>query len=221
MKIAIILLTCGRVDYTRRTLDTLAAHNPQLCSQAMLLHGDDRSPLDQHQANCELARAAGFKTVLQPSLQYGVARMTELLVQEAAQHGADLVLNLQNDWESVRPLPLDDIAQLMQNAGVYTVRLYGRDKSPGRPAGIHHGGREPRRVVAWSPAAVAGWELGDIHWGHPPAVTRIERAIELTYMSRSESQSRWRSGKIHALTARPVESVMSHIGTERTVGFMA
>lgn len=221
MKIAITLLTCGRVDYTRRTLATLCLHNPGLRDEFVLLHGDDRASLADAEANTAAARAAGFETVLAPSLRYGVARMTELLFLEAQRRGADAVLNLQNDWESRRPLPRAEIEQLLAG-DAYAVRLYGAMKGPGSPSGIHHGGRTPRQVAEWTPhATLPGVELADIHWGHPPAVTRIEQAIALTRAAPSEAASRRRSGEITQLTARFTDNVMSHIGEHRTTGFRA
>jgi hypothetical protein len=222
LKIAITLLSCGRTDYTLKTIETLIEKNPSLRDDYILLHGEDRSPLEESRANIAAARAAGFETVLQPSLQYGVAKMTELLFVAAAKRGADLVLNLQNDWISMRPIPKSEIIGILSDESIYTVRLYGAYKSATGRCGIHHGGREPRQVVEWKPhSTLQGVEVGDIHWGHPPAVTRITDAVNLTRFAPSESVSRKRSGEITRLTARFTENVMSHIGRERTPGFRA
>jgi hypothetical protein len=217
MRVAITFLTCDRVEYSRRTLETLAAHND--LSKFVLLHGDDWSRDD---SGGEYARALGFRTVAQSrNGRYGVARMTEVLFEKALREGCDVVLNLQNDWECMRPIPVATIEEALADERVYCVRLYGAMKSPTGRCGIHHGGREPRRVVEWSQSAIPGWEIGDIHWGHPPAVTRIDDAIALTKSARTESVSRKRSGKITRLTVRPVANVFNHIGRERTPGFVA
>lgn len=216
MRIAITLLTCDRVGYTVRTLETLAAHND--LSRFVLLHGDDASTDD---AGGKLARSMGFQTAVQSRKRVGVCKMTERLFHAAQASGADVVLNLQNDWECLRPIPVETIAELLVDENVYCARLYGAMKSPTGRCGIHHGGRDPRRVVEWVPAPVPGWEIGDIHWGHPPAVTRIADAIKLTQNVLRESQSRKRSGRITRLTVRPVANVFSHIGRERTPGFVA
>lgn len=217
MRIAITFLTCDRVEYSRRTLETLREHND--LAGFVLIHGDDASSND---LGGQLARGMGFRTMVQTrGKRRGVAKMTEELFKAALGEGATHVLNLQNDWECLRPIPVDTIAELLADENVYCARLYGAMKSPTGRCGIHHGGREPRRVVEWSQAPVPGWEIGDIHWGHPPAVTRIADAIKLTQNVLRESQSRKRSGRITRLTVRPVANVFSHIGRERTPGFVA
>lgn len=219
MKIALTLLTCDRTAYTRRTLETLAAHND--LSRFELIHGDDASYEAEGRA---LANAAGFRTAVQNrKKRLGVARMTELLFEAALGVGAGLILNLQNDWESVRPIPVDEILCILEERrDVYCVRLYGQWKSTTGRCGIHHGGREPRRVVEWRPLqGHEGYEIGDIHWGHPPAVTRVTQALQLVRGARAESVSRARSGAIKDLTVRTSQNVFMHIGRERTQGFVA
>lgn len=216
MRIAITFLTCDRVDYTKRTLETLAEHND--LSGFVLLHGDDASTDD---TGGDLARALGFQTVVRNRrARVGVARMTADLFEQAMAHGAELVLNLQNDWECWRPIPLTDIGEIFEDQRVYCLRLYGAMKSRTGRCGLHHGGREPRMVVDWAPYR-PGYEVGDIHWGHPPAVTRIDHAVRLTHRATSESESRKRSGRITDLTVRVIDNVFSHIGRERTAGFVA
>ena len=221
MKIAITLLTCGRVDYTKTTLDTLVAQNPNLVNDFILLHGDDVSTPSERLASIDIAEAAGFQSVYVPKAQIGVSGMTEALFVEAAARGADAVLNLQNDWLSLRPIPVDEILEVLEDEQVYCVRMYGAYKSSHGRCGIHHGGRKPLAVVEWMRHQVPGYEVGEIHWGHPPAVTRIKEALKLTAGAKSESDSRMRSGKLTRLTARVINNVFNHIGAERTEGFKA
>lgn len=217
MRIAITFLTCDRTEYTLRTLETLAAHND--LKQFELIHGDDAS-VDQ--AGPDVAHALGFHTrVRNYGKRRGVAAMTAALFACASELGADLVLNLQNDWECHRPIPLDDIEAIFTDPKVYCLRLYGAMKSTTGRCGLHHGGRQPRRIVEWQPHLLQGYEIGDIHWGHPPAVTRIDHAVKLTRGAPNERVSRERSGHITDLTARVIENVFWHIGRHRTPGFAA
>lgn len=217
VRIAICLLTCDRTEYTQRTLQTLAAQNE--LGRFILLHGDDAS---QDQAGPDLARAMGFETVVQSrKRRRGVAAMTADLIAAAQRVGAKFVLNLQNDWESKRPVPLSDAAAIFADPQVYCLRMYGAFKSAHGRAGIHHGGREPLKVVRWAPHVMAGYEVGDIHWGHPPAITRIGHAVKLTAGARCERETRQRSGRITDLTVRVIDNVFSHIGRERTPDFAA
>jgi hypothetical protein len=222
MKIAITFLTCGRAEYTARTLESLCHHNPDLKDNSILIHGDDFSA-EGRSTNCLMAEQAGFQSILLPKKQQGVAKMTAQLFEIAANQGADSILNLQNDWESSRAIPFGEITDILSSRqDIYCVRLYGAWKSHTGRCGIHHGGREPRQVVEWSSNGVpAGYEVGDIHWGHPPSVTRIREAMRLTQGMDTESQSRSLSGKLTALTARTIDNVFWHIGRERTPGFHA
>lgn len=217
MRIALTFLTCDRVPYSFQTLNTLLEHNPSIADNFILLHGDDASKDD---AGGELARMYGFKTVVQNTkTRRGVARMTADLFQAAAEAGADTILNLQNDWECKRPLALADFSRILDDERVYCIRMYGVFKSAHGRCGIHHGGREPRRVVEWQPYA-PGYEAAEIHWGHPPAITRIEEALFLTKGAAVESQSCRRSGTLTKLTVRPTgPNFFSHIGRERTPEF--
>lgn len=221
MKIAVTLLTCGRADLTERTCGSFEAFNGR-DNSFRLLHADDMDTIDSRAANARIAKRFGFETIIQAKQRRGVARMTELLFQEAAARGCDAVLNLQNDWLSLRPVPYGQIVGILSDPAYYNVRLYGHMKSQTGRCGIHHGGREPRVPVEWRPhPMLEGYETGEIHWGHPPSVTLMEQALWLTKGAVSESVSRKRSGEITLQTARVVQNVMNHIGRERTKGFKA
>lgn len=197
------------------TLSTLAQHND--LSQFILLHGDDCS---EDRTGPLAAEALGFKTVVQSSGErQGVARMTEALFKEAKIAGAEAVLNLQNDWKSLRTIPVVELEDILRDPAVYCVRMYGFWKSESGRCGQHHAGRTPRELVEWKPYRINGYEVGDIHWGHPPAVTRITEACALTKGAEAESVSRWRSGKLKKLTVRPLNNFVNHIGRERTPRF--
>lgn len=214
MKIAICLLTCDRVALTADTVTTLVKHND--LSPYLLLHADDAS---KDRSVFPLIRTAGFTTVFQATRRQGVSFMTQLLFEAAHAEGADAVLNLQNDWRSLRELPLQGIIRLLQRGDVYCVRLCGPEKSPGRLFGTTHAAKDRNKIVEWTPVDDE-FEVGDIHWGHPPCVTLIKNALYLTRNAGSESASRKRSGEIDKLTARPFKSIFMHTGDVSTEGFM-
>jgi len=201
-------------------LGSLIAYNPAATLEGVeLLHADDASTDPEV---VEIANVAGFNTIFQSTKRRGVAYMTERLIEAAALLGADAVLNLQNDWECVRPIPWADIERLLGNPFVYCVRLYGAWKSRTGRCGQRHAGHAARELVQWSPVVdTPQYELGSIHWGHPPAVTKIAEAVELTRNAATESESRRRSGRLDLLTARTVDNVFFHIGRERTEDFRA
>jgi GT2 family glycosyltransferase len=59
VKIAVALLTCDRVEYTAKTLETFAQHND--LDRFVLLHADDGS---EDTRNEDLAQSYGFTTVV-------------------------------------------------------------------------------------------------------------------------------------------------------------
>lgn len=216
MRIAITFLTCDRFDYTQITLRSLVQHND--LSKFILLHGDDAST---DQRGNELAKDCGFTPrVMNTGRRRGVARMTADLFNAAQKAGATHILNLQNDWCTVRPLPMEDIDRIFADPKVYCMRLYGAMKSATGRCGIHHGGRDPRKVVDWRPYLLPGYQIGDIHWGHPPAITITKFGLALTQGADREGESCRRSGRImDYFTVRPVENIVNHIGRERTPEF--
>jgi hypothetical protein len=210
-KVAICLLTCGREHYTARTLHTLAQHND--LSKFLLLHGNDVVGVEENSA---LASRYGFETVLAPKIRQGCSQMVSQLFIKASIKGAEWVLHLENDWESDSAIPVDVIPQMDESH--YCARLYGVFKGRGAlPCHTTHFGRA-KQPVAWEPW-IGGWEVGSVHWGFPPAITRMREARFLTCNIQREQDAMHRSGVIGGLTVRPVTNVMSHIGEERTPVF--
>jgi len=221
VKVAIALLTCGRADYTRQTLESLAKFND--LERFTLIHGDDYSK-DGRQENEELADAYGFETRLPADVKKrGNAAMTHLLFKEAEKAGADLVLYLQNDWESQEPIDMEVVQRFYDDDRLYCMRLFGKYKAQGEHQKClrRHVGKDSL-WPAWEPWSGAyGWEMGDIHWGHPPSITRMKEAMFLTEGVNGGSESSRKSGQLSRLTIRPIDgNIMSHIGKEKTVGFM-
>lgn len=215
MTIAVCLITCERPDYTRRTLETFCALNDT--SRFMLLHGDDASDGDD---NLELAREAGFETVFRGQSRVGGQANRRAVVREAVHLGADQVLMLENDWESVRPFPWPLYEYAFARLDVWCMRLYGQFKEVGRrPAGTLDAGRGV--PAEWAPLAGAPEpaEIGHIHWGAPPAVASAECVKWLLESTEKDGDAMRLSGRIDDLTVRPVRNVVYHIGEERTPEF--
>lgn len=224
MTVAIGLMTCGRVEYTRRTLETFSAQNLGARERFLLLHADDASTEPEILA---LAGAHGFETIQTSASRIGARAIRAALVQAAATRGADWVLLLENDWEWARPFPWPLFDFLTQHRpDVYCLRLFGTHKGRDRkwPCATVHLGRA-RRAVTWSPlvGAPEPSDVATIHWGAPPMVTRIAEAVQLctpppprTPASSSDVEAIQASGKLTALVARVRENVVFHIGVEAT-----
>lgn len=205
--IVVGLMTCDRVDYTRRTLESFAQHND--LTKFKLIHADDASKED----NRAVAAAHGFETVVQSQRRYGVRVMRSSLIDAAVAMHAEWLLLLENDIETVRPFPFRLFRYVCHHfPEVYTLRLYGqyKDVEKKEPCLTTHK-RQFHQTVEWlrMPGAPEPAERGLIHWSAQPAVTRL---AELSHLHQTGHEPRgW--------TARVVENVTSHIGHDnRTPG---
>jgi hypothetical protein len=204
MKIAVALLTCDRVDYTARTLQSFRACNPDV-SRFVLLHGDDGSVSDENHA---LARAHGFQTVVQARSRMGW-RVTRPALLETAAYLSPWILLLENDIESVRPFPWTLFDFVRKHPQIYCLRLYGRFKDAAKTElclSTHK--REGHTPVEWRPLRNGPEmsQVGRIHWSAQPCVTRSRELLSLHRTGHEPT----------GYTARVKKNVMSHFGSQRT-----
>lgn len=227
MTIAVLLLTCDRLDLTRATLESFARQNPDARERFMLLYADDAST--DPAALQALTAAHGFETVVAHPTRRGVRALRAAGVAVAARRKADWVLVLENDWEWARPFPWATFTRLVaEHPEVYHLRLYGQYKERDRKNRcwtIHMG--RGRSAVTWEavrglPEAV---EVAHIHWGAPPALTRMAEATALCvapsgtgYDGSGDVHEMHASGRLTAKVARVVENVVYHIGFTKTPG---
>jgi len=203
--IAVALLTADRYAYTAATLGSFAAHND--LSRFQLLHADDASTDARVPA---LAADHGFRTVAQSTRRRGWLAM-RLALFEAAAKQADWILFLENDIEWLRPFPWPLFDYVSRHANIYCLRLYGEFKDrhgEDRCLAFHKQGSRVQ-PVKWKPlkSAPEPCEVGLIHWGAQPSVTRVQPLLDL-------HRHGMESGE---LTARVTQNVTAHIGLERTV----
>lgn len=205
MTVAVCLTTCGRYDYTKRTLETFAAFND--LSRFVLLHGDDGSP--DRKGMSKLARRHGFATVVENRTRQGWLPTRRALVLRAARV-ADWVLILENDIESIRPFPWPLLRFVAARPSLYCLRLFGEFKGPNRtdPCKTTHQWKGNRQVV-WKPlhGAPEPAQMASIHWTAQPSVTRSRELVALHRDGIKELRMK---------TARVVSNVTIHIGAERT-----
>jgi len=225
VRVGVAFLTCDRLEYSRRTLESFTAHNPDARERLILVHADDASEKPAHVA--ELAAAHGFKTLVQHTVRRGVRGLRAAAVAKLAELGAEWILVLENDWEWTRPIPWDVLECVMTRHDIYTLRLYGQYKGRGRtwPCWNFHRGRD-RSPVVWKPleGAPERVEVGSIHWGAPPSITRTRELLELCirpsgggYDGTGDLHEMHASAKLRGrLVARVVENVVFHIGDEPT-----
>ena len=212
--IALCLLTCGREDYTKRTLASFDTHNDM--ERFTKLHFDDRSVGTR---NDELAARFGFQSLPKRNARLGVSVATLLLVQDAFLREIPWTLVLQNDWESVKPFPWHLLHRIHDDDGIWSLRLWGRRKDQGDPImdEIHKGRRSA--PVEWVPYD-DGAEIASIHYGAPPTAYRTEMLLRLLARSSHERDAMRKSGAIDAMTVRVTDNVVYHIGEDKTPDFI-
>lgn len=203
--VAVLLLTCGREDYTQETVSSFRAHNRN-GDRFMLLHGDDASPTRENQ---EIAAAAGFETIHAPSKRQGQATALGELLNAARVRGADWVLWLESDWRWTGPFPWP-----LLDLGAECIRLYGDMKGPGNPTGGHLMGT--REAIVWQPVS-PGLDRGRAHWAGPPSATRTHRLAELAW-HRGTLKEISLAGTLDTIRLR--SRIVEHIGEVQTPDFM-
>lgn len=206
--VAVLLTTCGRLDYTTRTLESLSAHND--LTRFQLFHADDASGQPEI---LRVVKQYGFRTIFRTKkTRLGGAGhpLRAHAIRRMGNRGVRWVLVLENDIESVRPFPWDAFALVRRDPSIYCLRLYGRFKDAD--------GKEPCKTthqwkadldVTWKPIKKAPepMELAQIHWSAQPSVTRFHELAALYLGDKREMKLR---------TVRVVHNVMVHIGKERT-----
>jgi hypothetical protein len=239
MKLGIGLISCDRVEETVRTIESFALHNTRGNPLdvpgehvVQLFHADDSSK-DPYIRRTAANHGFELITKIHEPRQGGQA-MRRQFIAAAKTAGCTHILVLENDWESVRPLPWDAIGFAFSFEQIFCMRLYGvyRERDPvtglgrracgkthyGKGKGIH----DPNWQKVMVPKTNEMLEFGDIHWGAPPNITRIAEAVWLHDGTKSEGAIIKKSAKIGPLlSARVVDNVFYHIGYDRTPGFKA
>ena len=120
----------------------------------------------------------------------------------------------QNDFESVRPIPLDVVQTVMDSRPrVGWVRLYGINKNDtikgGNPTNPTHKFKPGQPLVKWKPFEIAGerLEIGDIHWCYHPAINRREVLLKIIQGVKSERDAAEAALKTGCLTVRFMRNI--------------
>jgi hypothetical protein len=205
------LLSCERFDYTIQTAGSFVAHNP---TGFVLWHCDDASTDPRLRPTVQ---SFGFRPLVYTRQRVGVTAMIRALSLRLQELGAEWMLLLENDWETVKPFPWSVFDEV--SVDVWCLRLYGRYKARGekRPVRNYHQGRS-KADPGWQ--SHGEYEVGDIHWGNPPSVARVDRVVWLHEGVRTEKQAIERSGLITDRVARVVDNVVYHIGETHTPDFV-
>jgi hypothetical protein len=218
--IAVVLLSCDRLEYTRRTIATFLEQNAAQLDRFKLWHCDDAST---DPGVRRAAADAGFVPLVYTEERAGCTEMIRRASRKLEHAGVEWMLLLENDWESVRAVPLDTWAAAARDFDAWTFRLYGRFKERDcqRPAGTRHRGRSGADPRWRTHEAAEPYEVGDIHWGNPPAISCVELVAWLHKTAKREKDAIVKSGEIQRPAARVLTNTVYHIGSARTGGFKA
>lgn len=214
MKLAVALLTCDRFDYTVQTVESLLKHND--VSDWNLFYADDASTDSRMRRYVE---AHGFEPLVLHEERKGCSPTTEELIGEVGKRvsAKTPLLYLQNDFESVRPLPLGIAETLLGFNDASFVQLAYR-----RP---RH--RRSKRIV-WSWPGGQPWTYGDashgdyvftlpgVGCGYHPTIARLCYWADSVSGIRKERQF-WRANaRLGKRIYRLTDPVMRHIGRKAT-----
>jgi hypothetical protein len=148
------------------------------------------------ESQCEMLAAMRFQCLVQQDENVGIARMFDDLLGALMESASpeDLVLILEDDWESIRPVPVFLIEDFLRNRTTATYRLFGRYKERGRGGSLRLC-VEDRQLTQWQTVDVAGQaiETAQSFWCHPPQVTRLALAYEFAHGAVKEPVSIARS----------------------------
>lgn len=185
MTLAITVLTGRRPNLLRRTLDSFVTNHPNLWASAVktALHngGDPETSdtLDQH----DWADRHTTDRLLP------IGEATTLLTRRAAEHGTDLMLRLEDDWEASPGDWWDDALSAL-HAGAEQVRLRKADEPV-----------SARCLVCRKP--------GHLHFTFNPTLTPTETWMSLLPVANERDAMRKFHGR-HAAQLQP--GVFTHIG---------
>jgi len=201
----VLLQTCDRSQYTRRTVDAFLRWNGP--ADFHLAVADDASG---DTAGLQYATAHGFRPALLNQERAGVTVTLGRAVRRLfSEHGDDLILYLQNDCEFVRTLPLAPVRAAMRTHDC--VRLFGRFKGYGEPTKDRNGRTGHWRTL---PAAEEMMSTGRARWSDLPSVARLSLILRLTEGARSEREMRRNGGRLRVACLE--RNVVYHFGEQRT-----
>lgn len=211
MRIAVCLLTCNRAELTEITAKSFTGFNRGV-EGIELLHADGGSDTSD---NADIARRYGFRSLNEPEHRIGHMQTVRLFIHEAQAVKADWLLMLENDWESVGPLPPSDFFERASSQRIETIRLFGTHKMRERIAGEYRLGTKEK--IIWKPWTEPGWEWGRAHWGCGGTLIRTDLIAALANRQNVKVIMRERN---EMLSIRPRANIMFSNGMETTPGFM-
>lgn len=187
MKIVIGIQTCNRLEMTKKAIDSLLGYNPGVENIPWII-ADDCS-IDGTE---EYLQSMSFiDRIVQYTKQSGITNCMKLLIDTSVDYG-DIILYLQNDWETIRKIDFKSIAyfyELHKNTGHIRTILY-KGQGTERPASkVNLATREP--IKTGIPILIEKEKLipGNWHYSDIPGFTRLDLAKKMFENMRYDSDA--------------------------------
>jgi len=222
-KISVALLTCDRPDYTKRTIESFFKLNQHQLDRFNFYYADDASTTDE---NVRIADGYSFTQLIKNKKREGCSQTTAKLMSSVANEDfAPLILYLQNDMESVRPVPITALLMLLHDyPELGGVRLYGDFKTTSpynaTPIGTRHIGVAGKPTIYWqdiTPCPMTEqFQYAYAHLALQPFVIKRElvpQVFKIPKKSKDINQAYAETGK---MTGRTLSNVFSHFGHTKT-----
>jgi hypothetical protein len=204
-RLAVCFLTCGRHDLSRACAESFAAHNDVSDPRLQLLQADEPS---MGPDSATAGRQAGFTLIHAPTQRGGqMAALRAFLAATDAPH----ILWLENDWNTVAPIPWEMLGKADQ------IRLFGAFKKP-PPDAILAGPLllNAKTRIRWDMHSQT-WQRGWAHWAGGASIIRTD-------VLRQHANAPNLKGVIRASepldTLRPVGNIMVSTGAKPTKGMV-
>jgi glycosyltransferase involved in cell wall biosynthesis len=110
-RVTCVLLTYNRLEYAKRTLETFYRH---VYPKIPLHIADDGSPQGYTDALIDFARMIGVHSMTVSNSQRGGYGRNVNLAHQALRERADYGFMLEDDWELLKPLKLDELVADME-----------------------------------------------------------------------------------------------------------
>ena len=215
MKITVVILTCDRLGLTRQTVDSFLEHNNR--SNFDIFYGDDASNESTH----KFMASRKIPCIVRHTKRKGCSPTSNELIKESIRIVYNpLTLYLQNDFETVRPLPLRAICHVFnRKPDIGWMRLWGRwNNEPLEHKEFTHRYKKKHPVVKWTflTSHREKIAIGDIDWKYHPCIHRTDILVSVLDGVLRDRHAGHKALETKLLTAVLTNNVVRNLGVKRS-----
>jgi hypothetical protein len=190
---------------TTKTIESFLRYNNR--DNYDIFYGDDAS---EDPTIHELMRKHNIPCLMKHDTRKGCSPSTDELIQKVCNKNDNkYILYLQNDFESLRPIPLDIVKQIMETMPeIGWVRLWGKrnnDRKINQPDRLEPG---------WTPLKIGSeqLEVGRYIYPYCPMISRRDILSQSVRGAARERDTRRAGIKTGLKTIRFTRNIVNHIG---------